>query len=319
MRVLNPRSGASVLVYAQHDPGSQITLMSSDLFTELGLNAEGESLLTLHTLSDSQTRHFKHASFSVEALHSDQRFSGRKAIVIPPWSHEGYTLPHKQDLSVYPHFYHVETYGLPSRSTVYLLIGLDNSSLRTVVEEREGEPHAIETPLGWIASGGSFCAGTTVCSAHRVCAASNSLDAAKKVRELEETIRLLKLDDEVVQPSINDRQSQSFVDEHLKVINDRYEIPVSFKENISTLPSNYDLAAKRVSSLRKNMLTKPHLRQTVVESMQSLKQRDYVMLAEDSDEKANYLPYFFTTQVKPRVVYNGFEMYKDVASMTPYI
>ena len=96
----------------------------------------------------------------------------------------------------------------------------------TVVEEREGEPHAIEAPLGWIASGGSFCV------AHRICAASNSLDAAKKVCELEETIRLLKLDNEVVQPSINDRKSQSFADKHLKVINYRYEIPVFFSRKI---------------------------------------------------------------------------------------
>ena len=57
------------------------------------------------------------------------------------------------------------------------------------------------------------------------------------------------------------------------------------------------------------MRKKPHLRQSVVESMQSFKQRGYVP-TEDNDEKANYLPYFLTTQVKPRVVYSGSEMFK---------
>ena len=56
-------------------------------------------------------------------------------------------------------------------------------------------------------------------------------------------------------------------------------MPVSFKEKISTLPHNYNLATKRIISLRQSMLKRPTLRQTVVDSMQSLKQRTYIVPA----------------------------------------
>ena len=309
VRISNPQTGISAFVYAQHDPGSQVTLMSSDLVTELGLNTEGESLLTLYTLSNTETRHFQQVSFDLEALHTDQRFNARKAMVIPPWSDEGYTLPHNQELSAYPHFDHVDICGLPNRSKVDLLIGLDNSCLMTVVEERvgqEGEPHAIKTTLGWIASGGKFCNAEAFHTTRKVCASSNALDAAKKISDLKETIRLLRTDDDIVEFSINDRKSQEFVDSKLKVVNNRYEMPVPFKEKISTLPNNYNFAAKRVMSLRQSMLKKPTLRQNVVDSMQSLKQRTYVAPAEkDTHTEVNYLPYFLTNQAKPRVVYDG--------------
>ena len=230
-------------------------------------------------------------------------------MVIPPWSDEGYTLPHNQELSVYPHFDHVDICGLPSRSKVDLLIGLDNSCLMTVVEERveqEGEPHAIKTTLGWIASGGKFCNAEAFHTTRKVCATSNALDAAKTISDLEETIRLLRTDDDIVEFSINDRKYQEFVDSKLKVVNNRYEMPVPFKEKISTLPNNYNLAAKRVMSLRQSMLKRPTLRQIVVDSMQSLKQRTYIVPAEkDTHTEVNYLPYFLTNQPKPRVVYNG--------------
>ena len=74
-------------------------------------------------------------------------------MAIPPWSDERYTLPYNQELSVYSHFDHVDIWDLPSRSKVDLLIGLDNSSMNTVVEERvrqKGEPHAIRRSSNYV-------------------------------------------------------------------------------------------------------------------------------------------------------------------------
>ena len=136
-------------------------------------------------------------------------------MVIPTWSDKEYTLPHNLELSVYPHFDHVDISGLPSRSKDDLLIGLDNSCMRTVVEERvgqEGKPHAIKTTLGWIAPGGKFCNEEAIHTTRKVCTTSTALDAAKKISALEETIRLLCADNDIAEFSINDRKSQVFVD-----------------------------------------------------------------------------------------------------------
>ena len=207
---------------------------------------------------------------------------------------------HYQELSVYPRFDHVEISGLPSRSKVHLLTGLDNTGIVTLGKERvrkEGEPHAIKTMLGWIASGGKFCNKE---------ATLNALDAAKKISDLEETICLLRTDDGIVELFINDRKSQEFVDSKLKVVNNRFKMLTPFKEKISTLPNNYNLTAKRVMNLCQSMVKRPTLRQTVVDSMPSLKQRTYIVSAEkDTHAEVNYLPYFLTNQGKPRIVYDG--------------
>ena len=71
------------------------------------------------------------------------------------------------------------------------VIGLDNSLLMQVLEERvgsEGKPHAIKTPIGWIASGGSFNEKTSTYVAQRVNAVSCTHEI-ETFANLKETIR----------------------------------------------------------------------------------------------------------------------------------
>ena len=49
---VNPTSGKSSLVYAQHDTGSQVTLIFNNLKTELGLETVPEPSVTIRTLAD---------------------------------------------------------------------------------------------------------------------------------------------------------------------------------------------------------------------------------------------------------------------------
>ena len=316
VRVSNPQTGVNTLVYVQHDPGSQVTLISSALVKELDLVPAGKSHLSLHTLSSSETRQFDHVSFDLEALDTNERFPARKALVIPPWSDEGYTLPHQQDLSEYPHFDQVTTYVIPSRRKVDILLGLDNSALMRVLEERVGQetqPHAIKTPIGWIASGGNFQEDSPESYVAQKVSATHCPVEAEKIAELQETVRLLTMEDEAVQHSINDKKAERLVKENSRVVGNRYEMPVPLKESISTLPNNYVLAAKRVQALRQSMLKKPQLKDALVSSMQELKQNEYIAPAAEttvSNTPINYLPYFLTSQSKPRVVYDGSAAWK---------
>ena len=52
VKIVNPTSGRSSLVYAQHDTDSQVTLISDNLKTELGLETVPEPSITIRTLGD---------------------------------------------------------------------------------------------------------------------------------------------------------------------------------------------------------------------------------------------------------------------------
>ena len=52
VKIVNPTSGKSSLVYAHYDSGSQVTLISVNLKTELGLETVPEPLVTIPTLAD---------------------------------------------------------------------------------------------------------------------------------------------------------------------------------------------------------------------------------------------------------------------------
>ena len=65
-----------------------------------------------------------------------------------------------------------------------------------------------------------------------------------------------ELDDEIVQPSQNDELTRQLVKPNIKVVNERYEIPVSSKTDVvSTLPNNLTGALERTKSLRSKTKT----------------------------------------------------------------
>ena len=55
VNVINPLNGKSALAYAQHDTGSQVTLVSDRIKNELGLDVRDESV-AIRTLADQTTR-----------------------------------------------------------------------------------------------------------------------------------------------------------------------------------------------------------------------------------------------------------------------
>ena len=156
IRVINPQTGNSLNVYAQHDSGSEVTILSDSLVNELGLKSEGTSRIILHTVTKKKESDFHYASFDVEALHNGGIFNIQQAWVMNNWSDDSYTLPHDYDLSEYSQFDDVEFEVLPDRKRVDTLLVLDNSHVMTALKKctgRPGEPHAIKTPIGWVASG----------------------------------------------------------------------------------------------------------------------------------------------------------------------
>ena len=76
------------MVYAQHDPGSQVTLISKTLLEELDRVPVGKSQITLHTISSSETSELENVVFNLKSLHNNKHFLGLQALVVSPWSDE---------------------------------------------------------------------------------------------------------------------------------------------------------------------------------------------------------------------------------------
>ena len=112
---------------------------------------------------------------------------------------------------------------------------------------------------------------------------------------LKENLRQLELLEEELQPSKNDEIAQALVESNIKVVEDRYEIPVPLKQDVvETLPSNYDFALKRTKTLRTSDLKNPGLKDTLTNTFTELINEGWVenVGEVDSDRPVWYLPFF---------------------------
>ena len=157
-RIINPVNGKSRLVYVQHDPGSQVTLVSNKLVQDLGLTAFDNVSFEMRTTTSCKATTADLVKFNVRSLHTVEIFCNVVSVVNEPWSDDENTLPHKQDLSVYEHCNDIDIVFLDNCHSVDVLLGNDNAHLMYAKQERMGksqtDPHALLSPLGWLAVGG---------------------------------------------------------------------------------------------------------------------------------------------------------------------
>ena len=65
------------------------------------------------------------------------------------------------------------------------------------------------------------------------------------------------------------------------------------KNNINFLPTNFQLAAKRISNLRQKILKHPEHMQNMIESIDQLRKYQYIIPADsDAQGQINYLSIF---------------------------
>ena len=134
-RIMNPVNDKSRLVYVQHDPGSQVTLVSNKLVQDLGLTAFDNVSFEMQTMTSCKATTADLVKFNVQSLHTGEIFGNVVSVVNEPWSDDENTLPHKQDLSVYEHFNDIEIVCLDNCHSVDVLLGNDNAHLMYAKQE----------------------------------------------------------------------------------------------------------------------------------------------------------------------------------------
>ena len=325
-RIMNPVNDKSRLVYVQHDPGSQVTLVSNKLVQDLGLTAFDNVSFEMQTMTSCKATMADLVKFNVQSLHTGEIFGNVVSVVNEPWSDDKNTLPHKQDLSVYEHFNDIEIVCLDNCHSVDVLLGNDNAHLMYAKQERMGksqtDPHALLSPLGWLAFGGKTSLSEVpvkVLRANVEDKQSKTLSLQQaidrkdaEIAELHSVVKDLSVEDEIPQWSRTDTIASQLVEPCIKVKDDRFEIPVPVVEK-ATLPNNFELAHERLSALRKKALQQPDLKEFLVESMAEMQSNNYIECVPDADcanDQKWYLPYFVTSQVKKRIVYDGKAKFK---------
>ena len=147
-----------------------------------------------------------------------------------------------------------------------------------MIEECEGlnhdDPNYVLTELGPIArderiSLKSYLRGIMKVGVDTSCNANECEPLKLEITSLKEKLRHHELDDETVQSSQNDELTRQLVKPHIKVVNQRYEIPVPLKTDVvSTLPNNFTGALKCTKLLRRKALKDPKLKLTLTETFQ---------------------------------------------------
>ena len=137
VKVVNPKTGQSTLVYAHHDTGSRATLISDNLIKELGLETVPDPTITLRTLADQKVASGSRTNFKLKSLFNGEQFGIYDALVVPQFNDNKNTLPHAVDTYALEHFDGVEIPVAPERERVDVLIGQSDKALLTVLEERE--------------------------------------------------------------------------------------------------------------------------------------------------------------------------------------
>ena len=135
-----------------------------------------------------------------------------------------------------------------------------------MIKERAGEtrdlPRAILGTLGWFAAGGKSPLSTPGFGAQfRRAQTCNSCSDVEQLRrelsqrdeiigDLRNELKVATLADEETCWSRDDKKVADFVKENLVTSDGRYEIPLPLK-NDPDLPNNFELARKRLESLKK--------------------------------------------------------------------
>ncbi|CAL8072036.1 unnamed protein product [Calicophoron daubneyi] len=175
VRLVGPR--ASVDTYAFLDNGSDMTVVRSDLCSQLGLEAIPKTL-TVNTLHGTKTINSAEVNLTIQSLFSDTSLDVCRAYTVRELPIQSATAYYDPDTTQYPHLSDIK-FGALADPTVGILVGCDVPEAHWILEQRIGrrrEPYAEQTMLGWTLRGPSGADATRVKAVNYIGVAEVSID-----------------------------------------------------------------------------------------------------------------------------------------------
>ncbi|MCG8430984.1 MAG: DUF1759 domain-containing protein, partial [Candidatus Omnitrophica bacterium] len=285
--LLSDKDGNKHQVNAFLDDGSDASYIRREIAIGFKLPIT-ENVLSLNTLSETN-KELPSGLVAIEIGNLDGTLSRKLGVRIldrlcnnlriTDWQHQKKKWSHLSEID-FP--------KLLGQKTVDILIGSDHPELTTSLEERSGrvgEPIARLTPLGWTCVGVidedvSVYNSTSSASFH------GSIYHTTSDRQMDEHLRSLWNMDVVTQndqPKLSPEEDKALEKAAASRIlhGARYEIGVTWYDDVPVLPDNYYEAERRLLSLEKSLKRKPALSDRVCEGMQQNIDKDYLGFVTD--------------------------------------
>ncbi|CAH8604633.1 unnamed protein product [Schistosoma haematobium] len=243
---------AEIVGYALLDNGSDVTLIKSNCLRSLGLSKD-EASVVVETVGSNRTMKVTSAPFEVYSLDRSEHVTIEGALIVAGIPGHKPTKSAMNNLVKWPHLSDVPIDSLDSEE-VLLLIGCDVPEAHWVLDQRLGgrkNPYAVETLLGWTVFGPASY------SEYR----KRVVNHTSKLQTLENEIRKLydvEFSDAYSSDkslSVDDKAAIKIVEVGTRFDNGHFVVSIPWKKNPDMKVDNYEVANRRLQSL-KGMLSK---------------------------------------------------------------
>ncbi|XP_043203367.1 uncharacterized protein LOC122371257 [Amphibalanus amphitrite] len=310
-------NGESKQVCALLDPGSQTSLVSEDVVTELGLHGERQTLRLQSVEGCGPLQTSVKLKLELKASFGDgssvvvpEAFSVKKINVTVP------EIPHKM-----PDWKHVQDLDLPdcSGKTVELLLGANVLEALLQLEVKQGkkaQPVAIRTAFGWTLAG-SVKGFIPERKRQVMLISRKSPDEDEMSKMLQqwwttESFGCKFEGDDAKSPE--DIRAVEVMKNTTRRLDNRYETGLLWKSDEVHLPDNRAVAVSRLHSLEKSLLRKPQKAEAYKKVMDGYVELGFARKLETEEEQEShprtwYLPHHGVTNPrkpgKLRVVFDA--------------
>ncbi|XP_075162768.1 uncharacterized protein LOC142235399 [Haematobia irritans] len=313
----------NISTFAFLDDGSSISLIDEGILNQLGLKGEPEQLCL------KWTSNVKRMENNSQRLNIRVRGGNSKEFVLEVRSVEELLLP-KQSLdykTISSRFSHLK--GIPVESynnaVPKVLIGLDNINVLTSSKSKGGksnEPIGIKTKLGWTIYGPCENVRAQHYNFH-MC------DCSERDNKLHEMVKDFYRIENIgvscskIPSNKNDERALQLLEKYTTQREDgHYETCLLWQYDNIKLPSNYDMALKRLVCLERKLLADKVLHSTFQDIISDYINKGFISKIENSESCGNvwYLPIFpVFNKNKPgkcRIVWDAAAKYNGISLNT---
>ena len=310
----------SSATYAFIDGGAVPTLVSRSLVTRLGIKGR-----KCHQVMRTECGDFtcnEVVPIRISSMDGDEDIRIEEAFVTDSISVTTDHLMPLQWVSRWSHLNDVVLQRLPEEdATVELIVGLNSSLNRHILEQRHGEesePSAYRTKLGWVVFGPTGPKGSS---------APTLVHHVRPVEDLNEIIRESTERDfwekevhATIENSLEDQAFLQHVSASTQHSDGKYCVGLPFREIVS-MPNNKDLAVRYTESLKRRLEKDPAYKESYVAQIEKYLEKDYAepvppQSLSRNDGRVWYLTHHAVqhpTKKKIRVVFNPKTKFKGHA------
>ncbi|CAH8595656.1 unnamed protein product [Schistosoma guineensis] len=276
--------------YAFLDNGSDTTLIKLSTVRRLGLSSDGASI-TIKTVNGNKLSRSTTKAFKAYSLNGDECICIEQAVVVDDLPVHRPRVPVKDSAKKWPHLI-----DLPWTESVdgevMLLIGCDVPEAHWVLDQRLGgrkSPYAIRTLLGWVLFGPAGFSKNSKRMVNYISQSDNPVEQLKEIYNYE--FADVHSSDKAL--SLNDLKAVSIVERDTYFDEGHWIVPLPWRVERNVVSGSYDLARRRLESLRRRLTCNKDFRESYTCAMQQTIDQGYAVVVPGMQLDPGYRPKWY--------------------------